>query len=218
MKWIGKVVGGLLGALALGPIGAALGVLLGHQFDEERSAAAPLALPAKSSARSASGSSAPPSASWATSPRPTAASPSRRSPRRAPSWTELRLDSSCRCGRRSTCYTDGKSPGFDFTAEVTALARACQGRPDLIARVSRDPGARRAGRQQPRRPGAAAASAAIARVLGISDLEYAHIEAVLASSAAASAPAAPAWPRTPQQQPGRGLQGAGSRSDRGQRR
>src|SRR5215470_15066037 len=34
MKWIGKVAGGLLGALVLGPIGAAFGVLLGHQFDE----------------------------------------------------------------------------------------------------------------------------------------------------------------------------------------
>ena len=28
IKWIGKVTGGLLGALVLGPIGAALGVLL----------------------------------------------------------------------------------------------------------------------------------------------------------------------------------------------
>ena len=34
MKWIGKVAGGLLGGLVLGPIGAAFGVLLGHQFDE----------------------------------------------------------------------------------------------------------------------------------------------------------------------------------------
>src|SRR5437763_298909 len=34
MKWIGKLTGGVLGAVALGPIGAALGVLLGHQFDE----------------------------------------------------------------------------------------------------------------------------------------------------------------------------------------
>src|ERR1700693_4754455 len=34
MKWIGKLIGGLLGAVALGPIGAALGVLLRHQFDE----------------------------------------------------------------------------------------------------------------------------------------------------------------------------------------
>src|SRR5438132_3340850 len=34
VKWTGKVVGGLLGMLTLGPLGAAVGVLLGHQFDE----------------------------------------------------------------------------------------------------------------------------------------------------------------------------------------
>src|SRR5215472_11253319 len=33
MKWIGKVTGGLIG-LAFGPIGVAVGVLLGHQFDQ----------------------------------------------------------------------------------------------------------------------------------------------------------------------------------------
>ena len=39
MKWIGKVAGGVLGAVVMGPIGAALGVLLGHQFDEDSGAA-----------------------------------------------------------------------------------------------------------------------------------------------------------------------------------
>ena len=34
VKWTGKVVGGVLGLLTLGPIGAAVGVVLGHQFDE----------------------------------------------------------------------------------------------------------------------------------------------------------------------------------------
>ena len=34
MKFTGKVVGGALGLLAGGPIGAAVGVLLGHQYDE----------------------------------------------------------------------------------------------------------------------------------------------------------------------------------------
>ena len=34
VKWTGKVVGGILGLLTLGPIGAAVGVVLGHQFDE----------------------------------------------------------------------------------------------------------------------------------------------------------------------------------------
>ena len=34
VKWTGKVVGGVLGLLTLGPIGAAVGVVLGHQFDQ----------------------------------------------------------------------------------------------------------------------------------------------------------------------------------------
>jgi DnaJ like chaperone protein len=34
MKFAGKVVGGTIGLLAGGPVGAAVGVLLGHQFDE----------------------------------------------------------------------------------------------------------------------------------------------------------------------------------------
>jgi len=34
MKWTGKVVGGILGGLTLGPVGVAVGVVLGHQYDE----------------------------------------------------------------------------------------------------------------------------------------------------------------------------------------
>jgi DnaJ like chaperone protein len=33
MNWGGKIIGGTLGLLALGPLGAALGVFIGHQFD-----------------------------------------------------------------------------------------------------------------------------------------------------------------------------------------
>ena len=33
MGWNGKIIGGAIGLMALGPWGAALGVLLGHQFD-----------------------------------------------------------------------------------------------------------------------------------------------------------------------------------------
>ena len=33
MNWAGKVIGGALGLLTLGPLGAVLGALLGHQFD-----------------------------------------------------------------------------------------------------------------------------------------------------------------------------------------
>src|SRR3981189_1463495 len=41
VKWTGKVVGGVLGMLTLGPIGAAVGLLLGHQFDEQTNDAEP---------------------------------------------------------------------------------------------------------------------------------------------------------------------------------
>jgi DnaJ like chaperone protein len=33
MNWGGKIIGGTLGMLALGPVGAALGAFIGHQFD-----------------------------------------------------------------------------------------------------------------------------------------------------------------------------------------
>ncbi|HEY7929862.1 MAG TPA: co-chaperone DjlA [Steroidobacteraceae bacterium] len=33
MKWTGKLVGGALGMLTLGPVGLAIGVVVGHQFD-----------------------------------------------------------------------------------------------------------------------------------------------------------------------------------------
>ena len=34
MRWIGKAVGGVLGYAVAGPVGSALGILLGHQFDQ----------------------------------------------------------------------------------------------------------------------------------------------------------------------------------------
>jgi DnaJ like chaperone protein len=40
-KWTGKVVGGILGMLTLGPIGAAVGLVLGHQFDEQTNGSEP---------------------------------------------------------------------------------------------------------------------------------------------------------------------------------
>jgi DnaJ like chaperone protein len=44
---------------------------------------------------------------------------------------ELRLDSA-RVQQAIECFTAGKQPGFDLTAELTALERVCGGRPDLV--------------------------------------------------------------------------------------
>jgi len=37
MQWIGKGIGGLLGAFVAGPVGSLLGVLVGHQWDQAKS-------------------------------------------------------------------------------------------------------------------------------------------------------------------------------------
>ena len=45
MNWGGKIIGGTLGLLTLGPIGAALGVFIGHQFDTGAMSVGPLGGP-----------------------------------------------------------------------------------------------------------------------------------------------------------------------------
>jgi DnaJ like chaperone protein len=180
MKWIGKVAGGLLGALALGPIGAALGVLLGHQFDEQEKE------PGAGEA-------------YASTPEELAAIGERffRATFRVMGYlakadgrvseleisaaravmSELRLDAA-QVQQAIACFTAGKQPGFDLAAELSGLAQVCRGRPDL-ARVFFEIQVRAAlagnNLGGPVRP----LMGRIAGALGISGLEYAHIEAVL---------------------------------------
>jgi len=175
MKWIGKVAGGLLGALALGPIGAALGVLLGHQFDELGESA------------------------YASTPDELAAIGERffRATFRVMGYlakadgrvseqeisaaravmSELRLNAA-QVQEAIACFTAGKLAGFDLGAELTGLSSACRGRPDLT-RVFLEIQVRAAlagnNLEGPVRP----LMGRIAAALGISGLAYAHIEAVL---------------------------------------
>ena len=177
MKWIGKLTGGLLGAVALGPIGAALGVLLGHQFDEhgEELQAGPFAgedvaaigerffratfrvmgCLAKADGR---------------------VSELEISAARAV-MGELRLDGP-QVREAIACFSAGKLPAFDLGGELAALRGACRGRPDLL-RVFLEIQVRAAlagnGLEGPVRP----LVTRIAAALGISPLELAHVEAVL---------------------------------------
>src|SRR5215469_11427492 len=172
MKWVGKTVGGLLGWLAAGPLGAALGMLLGHEFDTQGFGAAAgdltgigerffrstfhvMGYVAKADGR--------------VSPQEIAAA-------RAV-MAELHLTGD-QIQQAIACFTAGKEPDFELTAELTALAQACRGRPDLT-RVFLEIQMRAAivgndlqGQVRPLMNRVAAA-------LGVSPFELAHIEAVL---------------------------------------
>jgi len=126
-QWTGKVVGGLIGMFTLGPFGAAVGVLLGHQFDTGQLNGA--------------------------EPRPTldsaaigerffrttfqvmghiAKADGRVSEREIEAaravMSELRLDAA-QVRAAIGHFTAGKQPGFNLDAALAALASACAGRP-----------------------------------------------------------------------------------------
>jgi DnaJ like chaperone protein len=125
-RWTGKVVGGVLGMMALGPFGALLGVLLGHQLDE--SAGEPAALPAQDIGDQffritfrVMGHLA--KSDGRVSEREIAAA-------RAV-MSQLNLNAA-QVRVAIECFTAGKAPGFDLDGDLTLLREACAGRPDLL--------------------------------------------------------------------------------------
>ena len=128
-RYTGKLIGGLLGFFTLGPVGAALGLLFGHQFDDESGGAEPL-----------SGASAAQigerffRAAFRVMGH-VAKSDGRVSEREIAAargvMSELRLDA-MRSRIAIDCFSEGKQPSFDLTAELQSLRRICAGRPDLL--------------------------------------------------------------------------------------
>src|SRR5450631_1220557 len=126
LRWTGKVIGGFLGMVALGPFGALLGVLLGHQLDDAADEPLPISAAAigeqffritfrvmgclaKSDGR--------------VSEREIAAA-------RAV-MSELHLDAAQE-RVAIECFTAGKVPGFALDNDLALLRQACAGRPDLL--------------------------------------------------------------------------------------
>ena len=176
MKWIGKVTGGLLGAVVLGPIGAAFGVLLGHQFDEtsgeadEPPAAAELATIGERFFRASfqvMGYLA--KADGRVSEREISAA-------RAV-MRELRLDAA-QVREAIACFTAGKQPDYDYDAELAQLGRICHGRPDL-GRVFLEIQVRAALEGNDLGAAVRPLMGRLAAALGVSALELVHIETVL---------------------------------------
>ena len=205
MGWMGKIVGGVLGfATGLGPVGAAIGLIIGHAYDErmesddDASAADPavvrrvffqaafrvMGFVAKADGRVSEQEIA-------------AAREVFRQFRLDPVQTREAID----------CFTAGKAPGFDLDSALAELAAACGNRRDLL-RVFVEVQIRAAllgnGMQGPTR----VLLGRIAQRLGIPPLEFAHLEALLrlqgygaAGAGARGAGAAGGMPRTPRAEP-----------------
>ena len=176
MRYTGKVVGGLIG-LALGPLGAVVGVLLGHQVDEHLDKQdASLPPPEELTAISERFFRATFRVMGYLAKADGRVSEQEISAARAV-MAELRLDSA-RVQQAIECFTAGKQPGFDLAGELAALARACAGRPDLV-RVFAEIQVRAAlsgnNLDGPVRP----LMNRVASRLGVSPFEMAQIEAVL---------------------------------------
>jgi DnaJ like chaperone protein len=179
MKWTGKVVGGVLGMLTLGPIGAAVGVLLGHQFDEQandsgtgprlRGGDTVAAIGERFFQATFRVMGYLAKADGRVSEREISAA-------RAV-MSELRLNPA-QVRAAIDYFTAGKQSNFDLAGELADLRQACDGRPELV-RVFLEIQVRAAlggnDLDGPVRP----LLSRIAARLGVSGLELAQIEAVL---------------------------------------
>ncbi|HEX4388496.1 MAG TPA: co-chaperone DjlA [Steroidobacteraceae bacterium] len=175
MKWMGKLTGGLIGAF-LGPIGAALGVLLGHQFDVQDEAPVEALSADELSALGERFFRATFRVMGHLAKADGRVSEQEISAARAV-MAELRLDGT-QVREAIACFSAGKQPDFDFPGELAALARACRGRPDLT-RIFFEIQVRAALAGNNLEGPARLVMTRTASALGISAFESAHIETVL---------------------------------------
>ncbi len=173
-QWTGKVVGGLLGLLTLGPFGAAVGVLVGHQFDSEsgrplRPALDPAAIGELFFRTTFQVMGLIAKADGRVSEQDIEAA-------RAV-MGELRLGPA-QVQAAIGHFTAGKQPGFALDAALDTLARACAGRHDLL-RVFVEIQVRVALAANDVDAASRALLRRVASRLGISILELAQIETVL---------------------------------------
>lgn len=173
-RWTGKVVGGLFGALVgFGPVGAVLGVLVGHQFDKTQEA----------SGLGSSGVA--PGARFFTTTFEImghlAKVDGRVSEREIAAargvMRELRLNPA-NVQIAIACFRRGKESGFDLAQAVRVLRNACGDRPDLL-RIFFEIQMRAALAGSDLQAPTRAHVAHLGTMLGISAFEFAYIETAL---------------------------------------
>jgi len=178
VKWTGKVVGGVLGLLTLGPIGAAVGVVLGHQFDEHSGD------PDQARLNSGENLAEIGERFFRTTFRLMgylAKADGRVSEREISAargvMSDLRLNPA-QVRSAIDYFTAGKQPGFNPATELDALRHACQGRPELL-RVFVEIQIRAALAGNNMEGPVRGLMTRVANRIGVSNLELAQIETVL---------------------------------------
>jgi DnaJ like chaperone protein len=178
VKWTGKVVGGVLGLLTLGPIGAAVGVVLGHQFDEYGGD------PDQARVNSGENLAEIGERFFRATFRVMgylAKADGRVSEREISAargvMSDLRLNPT-QVQSAIEYFTAGKQPGFNPAAELDALRHACQGRPELL-RVFLEIQIRAALAGNNMEGPVRGLITRVANRLGIGNLELAQIETIL---------------------------------------
>jgi DnaJ like chaperone protein len=179
VKWTGKVVGGVLGLLTLGPFGAAMGVLLGHQFDEQNSSREPN--PRLNGAETLTQIGERFFRATFRVMGYLAKADGRVSEREISAargvMSDLRLNAQ-QIQAAIGYFTAGKQADFDPAAELGALRYACQGRPELL-RVFLEIQIRAALAGNNMEGPVRDLLIRVAHSLGVSPLELAQIEAIL---------------------------------------
>jgi DnaJ like chaperone protein len=182
MQWIGKAVGGVIGLMAGGPVGAAIGVFVGHQFD----AYSEPSIVRRPGIGSATGATATQigerffrttfqvmghvakADGRVTEQEIQAARAVMSELRLQPAQVQVAI----------ACFTDGKASQFALNGALDALYGACGGRPDLM-RAFVEIQMRAALMGNDLQSAARGMLQNIAHRLGLGAMEFAHIEAVL---------------------------------------
>jgi DnaJ like chaperone protein len=192
MKWTGKLLGGAIGLLATrSPLGAILGAVIGHVFDQDKRPAVDPADPEFDKARQEPGQ---PQAIAERFFRNTfevmghvAKSDGRVTESEIEAartvMRELRLDAA-QTEAAIDAFRRGKEPGFDLETTVLALRKACAGRPDLLLAFL-EIQVRASLQGSDLRGAPRTRLTRIATMFGIGSMEFAHLESVLRLRAAA---------------------------------